>query len=736
MWYCCHCCEHFDSSSLLVSHSAVHNTSDKEICNVCNIAYIVHLRNISQPNETNIKVEIVEIGEDDNAFEYDDVEDFLHLPLALDIEDKIEAHVDVFICNYCSVFFMTKGFLEVHMKSTHSDLYDNLASYECGICPNPRSYTRQQDIRKHMRTIHNDETTDVLRFLRKSTHSKVNLKNTISSYYECKSCNKTYSRSQDIIKHMRFVHNKIGVDPVHYKRKVPLSLINFPEYKIITNVVYKCEVCEELFAEVNMLVKHMNDVHDMSIGSKQFIAHSSEVYGCKSCDQGSFLSLNDLRAHYFQKHGYEPHIYVCPKCNEYFLFGSNMGKHLREVHADTVWSNRDLLSSVVRIGKEKMTASNDNDHSCTYCSTVFQGQQELDAHLEVAHADQMDGSTLNKIPEIKNQSKRSKNRLKVICSQCDQTFACKKGLIDHLSNHSTDSTLLCQKCNESFENLNYLWSHIFSKHPLEPHQCSVCSVPFDRKANLIKHMLENHGIVLILEDPEEVKKIKDYCRTYIDGILKYKCQECSIILGSFRSLRTHTYIHKGVKPIICDQCSKQFRTTSALRTHMTIVHDNIRRYRCEYCGRAFSCQSNLIQHIRIHTGEKPYVCDECGNRYAQSASLYSHKLTHAQNYCHVCPECGRSFHRITRLRQHMRIHSGDRPPRSHICDICHKGFRTNSERKRHQQIHNSIRSFVCETCGSGFTVKKYLIQHYKIHRELNEVTVETVTDIGFVDKYE
>ncbi|TMW67366.1 hypothetical protein Poli38472_012482 [Pythium oligandrum] len=115
-----------------------------------------------------------------------------------------------------------------------------------------------------------------------------------------------------------------------------------------------------------------------------------------------------------------------------------------------------------------------------------------------------------------------------------------------------------------------------------------------------------------------------------------------------------------------------------------------KKHECPTCQKQFRGRSELQNHVRTHTGEKPLKCSYagCNKRYAHSSNLRAHERTHAGIKPYAChyDGCGKTFAHSVSLKEHIWMHAGFQP---YVCPYegCEKKFTQVSNFARHKKTH-------------------------------------------------
>lgn len=116
---------------------------------------------------------------------------------------------------------------------------------------------------------------------------------------------------------------------------------------------------------------------------------------------------------------------------------------------------------------------------------------------------------------------------------------------------------------------------------------------------------------------------------------------------------------------------------------------------CNYpgCNKGFRYNHALVNHFRVHTGERPFFCDfpGCQQAFARQSNLLTHRMIHLdrgmrRTFSCPVPGCQKNFLKKTNLDDHMNLHLNKRP---YGCEYpgCGKSFRCRSNLSGHKRVH-------------------------------------------------
>ncbi|XP_077106821.1 zinc finger protein 865 [Ranitomeya variabilis] len=184
----------------------------------------------------------------------------------------------------------------------------------------------------------------------------------------------------------------------------------------------------------------------------------------------------------------------------------------------------------------------------------------------------------------------------------------------------------------------------------------------------------------------------------------------------------------------CTVCQKSFKQSSQLMQHM-LVHTEERPYECNVCGHSYNHISSLIRHRHCHIegteaeGTSSVLATDIETAVATAAVAAT--MTESQPSCgempaaelkanvtvhqdgpFTCNMCWKVFKKQSHLHQHQIIHTGEKP---FSCTICEKSFNRRESLKRHVKTHSNSLKVYCEVCGKAFRDTTYLLRHQAGH---------------------
>ena len=282
---------------------------------------------------------------------------------------------------------------------------------------------------------------------------------------------------------------------------------------------------------------------------------------------------------------------------------------------------------------------------CSLCGKVFQCREDLSKHDNKSH--KVDGQfqcpedNCKKLMSTRNNlldhfhglhSTTSQNN----CDECGKTFKSHLKLYCHIRYHHDKRVYTCNHCFKEFPNKIRYHQHIRLKHEYGPVTCEHCGVELAGKPSLDYHLASVHKKGEEIKCPYCYKVFYRGLKKHISGVhgnqSRFRCNKCDYRCSRKTQLAQHSTTHMGeeARTEVCEQCGAKFKKKDVLTVHIKRVHKKIKDHKCEACGKAFFSKTKMLQHVKIHTGEMDFSCQHCLKQFNQKCNRDTHeKRAHA-----------------------------------------------------------------------------------------------------------
>ncbi|XP_032363835.1 gastrula zinc finger protein XlCGF57.1 isoform X2 [Etheostoma spectabile] len=355
-----------------------------------------------------------------------------------------------------------------------------------------------------------------------------------------------------------------------------------------------------------------------ALNSLKHDSRCKKTFSCSECGR-RFGRKGHLKRHMITHTGEKP--FSCSECGKAFTESGTLKRHIK-------------------------THTGERPYTCSVCKKSFTQRGSLRSHMVVVHTGEKPFS----------------------CPVCQLSFSRRQYLQRHLIIHKGGRLPCCSVCSKGFTSSGNLKRHMMTHTGERPFSCSVCKKSFSERGGLKRHMIthKNKKPISSLECGTESSRVKIQLINHT-GEKLFSCSVCQKSFTQRDRLQRHVRIHTGEKKYSCNSCEQTFAWSTSLKIHQclgrqpetgdqtgdssdpeaddsadwketrepqsalnSLKHDSRRKktFSCSECGGGFAKRGHLLDHIRIHSGERPFSCSVCQQSFKQSGHLYKHMSIH------------------------------------------------------------------------------------------------------------
>ncbi|XP_022050373.1 GDNF-inducible zinc finger protein 1 [Acanthochromis polyacanthus] len=315
--------------------------------------------------------------------------------------------------------------------------------------------------------------------------SNAAVKRTSKAQFQCNKCQRTFHYERSYLKHISTYHG------------------------VKADVVFRCETCQQTFANRSNLKIHEKHVHS-----------NERLFACESCTK-TFKRKKDVVRHQRQVH--ERNLrHVCSECGKALSSKTALLLHERTHTGTKPFECTDCGAKFTQNSALKMhrrTHTGEKPFACDECDSRFT-QKHMLAYHKRSHTGEKPfmceacGKSFASKEYLRHHSNIHTGSKPYKCEQCGRGFAQRNSLNQHLKIHTGERPYSCKDCDKQFTQLNALQRHQRIHTGEKPYMCGLCKRTFTDKSTLRRHTMVHDSdapwktYLVVLEGNVEEKKPK------------------------------------------------------------------------------------------------------------------------------------------------------------------------------------------------------------------------------------